>query len=219
MSRQINLFNPALIKRRDEVNARLLAGLSLAALLLILAVFGYTQYQVTELARQQTLVAEQLKASQTRLVEATQKFVPHQPSATLRDEIAGLEGRLEMHQQVLDYLQQDKFGSHDGFSGYMRALARKNISALWLTGFTIDHDSREMILHGRSLQPELVSQYIAQLGSDPAFHGRTFTAFNLGLPKEAKTELAAVPATQFIEFELKSVREPEEKPPVDGKKS
>ena len=224
MSRQINLFNPALIKRQDHVNARLLLAMSVGVLLLTLCSFIYARYQLAALVQEHDQVSAQLKNSQMQLVQLAR--APRQPSRTLQEATVALDAKLEMHRQLLTYLQQDKFGSHEGFSSTMRAFARKSIDALWLTGFSIDHDSREMTLYGRALQPDLVAQYIAQLGMDPAFHGRSFSAFSLGVPKaqaaakpsDANAAASAAPVP-FIEFELKSVQQPEDKLPLEGHKS
>ena len=213
MSRHINLLNPALIRQRDNFNAQLLVWLSAGVLLLLLAIFGYMRYQVALLTAQREQVGQQMKDAQSQLAQATQQYAPRQPSKALQEAVVLAEARLGSHQYLLGYLQEDKLGSHSGFSNYMRAFARKSIGDLWLTGFSIDHDANEMTIHGRALQPELVPQYIGQLGDEPALKGHTFSALNMSLPKDEPVSRPAAgsPATPvvahpmpLIEFELKS---------------
>lgn len=228
MSRQINLLNPALIRQHNDLNAWLLFRLSAGMLLLLLCLVAYARYQVNVLAKQRDQVAQQLKDAQVQLTQAAQRYAPRQPSKALQDTIALTEARLLSHQQVLEYLQEGKLAGHAGFSIYMSAFARKSIGNLWLTGFSIDQDANDMTLHGRALQPELVPQYISQLGEDPSLKGRKFSALNMRLPMDepvarpASTVAplsGAVPSLQFIEFELKSSSHQDGKPDVGGSKS
>lgn len=225
MRRQINLLNLELLKRRDYLNAQLLVRLPAGVLLLLLCFFAYSRNQEAVLIKQADQAAQQMKDAQARLVQATQQYAPRQPSKSLQEAVVLAEARLGKHQQILGFLQQDKTGAHAGFSSYMRAFSRKSISALWLTGFSIDHDSNEMTLSGRALQAELVPQYISQLGQDAALKGRTFSALSMRIPIDQAAVSAAgatpvataiSPPLRFIEFELKSSSRQGDKPGAGG---
>ncbi|OIQ76606.1 hypothetical protein GALL_417130 [mine drainage metagenome] len=226
MNRQINLLNPELIRLPDRLRAPLLAKLSAGMMLVLLCFFAYLRHQEAALIRQVGQAAQQLKETRARLDRAGQQYAPRQPNEALQNEIVRMETRLTRHQQMLAYLQQDRLGSHVGFSTYMRAFARKKISGLWLTGFSIDHDTNEMTLQGRALEPELVPEYISQLGDEPAFKGRNFAALSMAVPEVPPAARASggasarvEPPIKFIEFELQSSSRPDGRPAAKGRKS
>lgn len=225
MSQQINLFNPALVRQKDYYDARTMAWLVLAMLVLMGGVYAYASHRSDTLRQQREQLAQQLRDSQAQLVEATRQFAPRQSSKTLQGELAATGTRLRSHERVLAYLQNGGSVSQ-GFSGTMRAFARQGVNGLWLTGFSVDGAANDMTIAGRALQPELVPQYIGKLGTEPALKGRTFAELSMGLPKAeaaargANATEPAPPQPQFIEFTLQSTsRRDETRPAAPEKKS
>jgi hypothetical protein len=65
----------------------------------------------------------------------------------------------------------------------MRAFAKQSLNGLWLTSFSIDSRSEQLNISGRTLQSELVPEFIARLSNEPALKGKLFSALNMSLPK------------------------------------
>lgn len=73
-----------------------------------------------------------------------------------------------------------------GYSNYFESLAKKTIQGLWVNKVVIKDSGNYLFLSGECLSPELVTQFIAGLSSEPAFSGKTFALFNMSLDEKTK---------------------------------
>lgn len=194
MSQQINLLNPALIKQKEYLTLNNMLLALGVAVLLMLAGYGYAQKQLSALIVQRGQVAEELQVVQEQLKQATLQHAPRGPDKALQDQIAQLEQKAKVHEQILEIIGQDSAGREKAFSGLMRAFARQGVEGLWLTGFNFDNSADTLMISGRALQPELVPQYIARLGTEPAFKGKSFAALSISLPKASEPAAGVAPA-------------------------
>jgi len=197
MSQQINLLNPALIKQKNFLNTNNMAIMLGLLLVLMLAYYSYAQKQLSLLILHRSQVAEQLSAVQAQLKQTALLHTPHAINKALLDQITQLEQKEAMQQQVLQTVNQSSATPDKGYAALMRAFARQSLDGLWLTGFSIDSFTQQLNISGRTLQAELVPEYITRLGNEPALKGKLFAALNMRLPKiEAPTASnppAAVP--------------------------
>ena len=187
MSQQINLLNPALIKKSDLLNANNVAitlGLLLA---LMLGYYSYAAKQLSTITLQHSQVAEKLSAMQAQLQQATTLRMPRALNKALLDEITQLEQKEKMQQQVLQMMRLSSATPEKGYAALMRAFAKQSLEGLWLTSFSIDSQTENMNISGRTLQADLVPEYITRLGNEPALKGKLFAALNMRLPKEPAT--------------------------------
>ena len=236
MSQQINLLNPALIKQKDLLNTNIIAMTLGLLLLVMVAYYGFAQRQLSLLTIQSSQVAEQLTLTQAQLKEAALLHTPHEINKALQDQIVQLEQKEKVQQQVLQTVNLSSATPDKGYAALMRAFAKQNLEGLWLTGFSIDSNANQLNISGRSTQADLVPDYIARLGHEPALKGKQFSALNMtqvNRPVENKApSVAAIlpsvtaapannssPATatvaakstqkeiQYIEFNLRSTEE------------
>lgn len=237
MSQQINLLNAALIKQKEYLTPNNLLLALGVLVLLILADYGYAQKQLATLTLQRSQAAEELKTVQEQFKQASLQHAPHGINKVLEDQIAQLEQKAKVHEQILQVIGQDSGSPEKAFSGLMRAFARQSIEGLWLTGFNIDNSADALTISGRALQPEMVPHYIARLGTEAAFQGKSFATLNMHAPKAKETAGAATPASpsaasaaekappaepDYIEFVLQSTDKKTEnavEPAAEGKKS
>jgi Tfp pilus assembly protein PilN len=225
MSQQINLLNTALIKQKDFLNPNNIAitlGLLSA---LMFGYYGYTQKKLSTLNIARSQAAEKLSTINEQLKQATLLHAPRAPNKALLDEISQLEQKEVMQQQILQTVNQSSASPDKGYAALMRAFAKQSMDGLWLTSFNFDSKSEKLNINGRTLQADLVPEYISRLGSEPALKGKLFSALNMRLPKaedpktyalQANTSAAPSPASAeglqavaptFIEFELQSSAE------------
>jgi hypothetical protein len=225
MSQQINLLNTALIKQKDFFNPTNIAitlGLLSA---LMLGYYGYAQKKLSTLNIARSQAAEKLSAINEQLKQATLLHTPRTPNKALLDEIIQLEQKEVMQQQILQTVNQSSASPEKGYAALMRAFAKQSMDGLWLTSFNFDSKSEKLNISGRTLQADLVPEYISRLGSEPALKGKLFSALNMRLPKaedpktsalQANTSAAPSPtsaeglqavAPKFIEFSLQSSAE------------
>lgn len=210
MSQQINLLNPQLFTRKDWLNAYFLVGLSGAAVLLMAVLFAWSDYRAAQLGQEHQALTAEMAMVKSRLDGAMQAHAPKAPSKGLEEELTRAEATLLSRRQIIAFLAGDGIGNHDGFSGYLEAFARQNLTGLWLSSFTIADAAHRISIEGKALQPELVPRYIAALGQEPLLNGRAFSALEMDTHQAAAGSNAtgkdAAPAP-VVSFKLQSVDE------------
>ncbi len=225
MSQQINLLNPALIKQKDFLNPNNIAMTLGLLLALMLGYYGYAQKQLSLLTLQRSQAAETLSATQAQLQQTTLLHTPHEMNNALIKKIAQLEQKETMQQQILQTVNQSSATPEKGYAALMRAFAKQSLDGLWLTSFSFDSRTEKLNINGRTLQADLVPEYISNLGNEPALKGKLFSALSMNLPKAEASKISALQANagaasslplagtektitpKYIEFSLQSVEE------------
>ncbi|OIR00973.1 hypothetical protein GALL_169370 [mine drainage metagenome] len=218
MSQQINLLNPALIKQKDLLNPNNIAITLGLLTLLMLVYYGVSQKQLSALTVQRSQVASELSARQAELKQATILHTPRALNKALLDQIALLEQKEEMQQQVLQTINLSSTTPDKGYAALMRAFAKQSLNGLWLTSFSIDSYTDKLNISGRSLQADFVPEYIARLGNEPALQGKSFSALTMSLPKpdtSATNKPSAPPSAQTINPTDKASQPPIETPYIE----
>ncbi len=197
MSRQINLYNPALRIEREWLTARTLSGTALV-LLLALGLRGAFLWQdnrrLADETRQIGAQLEQQQAELTRLNEQiSQRKMSKEAETALRNAEAALQGR----EQIRQALSGDELGSSEGFSDYLKAFARQTRDGLWMVGLQLSDGGRNIALEGRTLNPDGIPPYIRALNEEPTLRGRSFAALNVHrIDAEDKSAAAATPPAE-----------------------
>lgn len=188
MTRQINLYNPALrIKRQTLTARRLLAGLGV----LVLLIAGYAsvlRWQNAQLSNESKAVAAELRQRQEELARVSGELSQRKVSKPVEAQLVRAEALLKGREQISKALESGALGSTEGFSEFLRAFARQTAPGLWLTGLQIAEGGRTVTLEGRTLNPDLIPGYIKMLSMEPALRGRSFEALNVRLSADDKTE-------------------------------
>jgi hypothetical protein len=221
VSRNINLFNPALKPQRDWLSARNLAAAA-ALLLLALGAFALLAGQsVDRLLREAQQTDAQLKEQQSQQAAITKQLAERQPNAAIAADLAHAEALLKARKEVLDTLQNGAIGKTEGFSEILRAFARQSAHGLWLTGLSLSSGGGEMRIDGRVLNAEQLPAYLRRLNGEKAFQGRRFAALEMkgvtelpvpGAAVAGKADPVAATLPAFIEFSLASKEAAERKP-------
>lgn len=213
MSRQINLYNPALKTKRPWLTAgsmALIGGLCAAGL----AGYGYVLGRDAAVVEKRAVEsAAALKALRDEvLLEAS--AAKREPSKLLADEVTRLNTVLGERQQMAARLQGVGLGNSDGFSRYLTALARQHIEGIWLTGLKINGSSGDIFVQGRALSADLLPAYIQLLNREAALQGKVISELQLAEKNDEKLASAAPPRTRsglakapaaarkYIEFSL-----------------
>jgi len=213
MSQQINLYNPAFLKRRDWLTARPLAAIGGALLLLVIVAAAYGSYQAKQKQAVADDLAAKLKERQTEVVALTAELTGRKPDPAMLAQVDDSKRQLKARQEVMAAVEGGAIGSSEGFSEYLRGFARQTPQGLWLTGFTIGSGGKDMEIRGRMLTDTLLPEYVKRLSAEKAFKGRSFAGLDLRRPAPAATTggataapaagAAAAPApARYIEFTL-----------------
>ena len=204
MTQQINLFNPIFLKQK-KVFTTAAMGQALGVLLVgMLALAFYGKQNSASLQRQADAGATQLVAKQAQLAKANTEFAPRQKSRELELQLAQAEAELKALREVSGVLQRGELGNTSGYSEYFKALARQNVSGLWLTGVSITGAGTDIGVQGRALAPTLVPGYIGRLTHEQVMQGKTFGSLQISQPETKKAGSDAVEAAPFVEFSLQS---------------
>lgn len=189
MSQQINLLNLALIKKKDFLSPNNIA-ITLGLLsVLMLAYYSFVQTQLSSLTIKRNQVAEALSATQTQLKQTALLHAPKEINTALLAQIAQLEQKEKIQQQVLQTVSISSTTPEKGYAALMRAFAKQSIDGLWLTSFSMDNDNNRLTISGRALQGDLVPEYISRLGNEAVLKGQSFATLNMNLPKAEATAL------------------------------
>jgi len=225
MSQQVNLFNPIFRPKGfsfTSARAMLYAvGIAVAG---VAAGAAYEDYALREVAaRTQTTEAAHKNAT-ARLSQLTNEVAQQKPNARIEADIATFETQLKGRQEIVETLRSGAVGNTAGFSEYMRAFSRQTVNGLWLTGF--EFDGNELLLHGRTVNPELVANFLKQLNREQSLQGREFSAMRIRQPAPEGTANAAkgesekaakAAAGRYHEFSLSTAPLPEDTRRTDGR--
>ncbi len=206
MSQQINLFNEALHQPGKDFSVlNMLQGLGVILFCATLF-YAYTAYQATQLQQQLDEANKSLAAEQARLAGLTAEFSRQRAGLTLEQELKKVAAEAVAQREIINALKSGVIGNTKGYSAYMEAFARQSLNGLWLTGFSIDGDAKQMSISGAALSQELVPGYIMRLNNEQVMRGKSFASLQMQLPKpEAGKAEAGKPATtQYLEFTLQS---------------
>lgn len=204
MSQQINLYLPALRRRRDPwslANVTLVAGIVLT---LIVSTGVWARMSAAKLEAEARRLEPQSKAMQEQLTELSRLASSTKPDPRLKQEFDTVQARLSARQEMLSLLAQGLGPQATGFSEYLRGFARQTPQGLWLVGFTVQGDGSGMQIKGRTLDPALIPEYIKRLNSEKIFQGRSFSSLEIGIPAPpAGTSVDAKPVFSAVhEFTL-----------------
>lgn len=209
MAQQINLYDPALERKRDWFA---LANVAAAALLLcvLVGVAGImTRTDVPALTAQVAGGDAQLKTMRDQLTTLGQQVASLKPDPGLEQEVGAARLMLSSRGEVLDFLKQRLGPDSLSFAEHLRGLARQSMSGLWLTRFDIQAGTGRMEIHGRVADPALLPEYIRRLNREPVFQGQAFSALKLGEGKAADERTPAAPSpvkAPYHEFALVPVK-------------
>lgn len=226
MSQQINLFNSSLLKQRTFFTPNNLLFSLLGIVLLILIGYFFLMTQTSKLKKTADMSAQQFQNLTAQVTSLRNAEVPKTKNVRLEAELLAIENSLRRRQRITEILQNTNFGNTDGYSAYLTAFARQIPTNLWLTGFKLEGAGYDLVLQGRTLQPELLPLYVAQLKREKIMQGKTFSALEMQRPDlelAAASVSAAATDTKktnndapYLEFELHS-SEVKEKAVIEAK--
>lgn len=209
MAGQINLYDPALRKKRDWLT---LANIVLGGGLLLLFIIGAGWLARSDLPglRAQTAAGEaQLQELRAQVQTLGQRAAERKPDARLEQELAAARRLAGMRGVVLQTLRQRLGADTASYADLLRGLANVAMPGVWITGFAWDAASNDMEIRGRTTDPALLPEYIRRLNREPATRGHAFAALNVVEGKSDPVSGSSAAASRlpfFHEFTLVPVK-------------
>jgi len=208
MPAQINLYDPALRRRRDPLA---LGNLVLAAVVsvIIIGAWAYAaRLETAALRGQQASTEQQLQAVRAQTTALGQQISGRRVDTAIERELAELRAQLALRNQILDALQRTAGAARAAvYAEYLRGLARQAPQGLWLTEFSVMAPGEGLAIRGRMLDPALLPEYIRRLNRETAFQGLGFAALNMHVAEGAAAGDAGMP--RHHEFLLAPTAAPE----------
>lgn len=175
----INLYQPEkqhFLARPSMPVVLLLGGLLLLFSLLDAGWHGWRLWQQVKLLQASEARAQ---TSEQTLAAATAAFQAPEPDPDLPGKIQALQAENQQLHWLSRYLDQLRREQGRGFSHLLDGLSAQHLGGVWLQGFRFEQGGRQLYLQGAVSQPGLLPEYLASLGRNPAFNGRSFAAFAL----------------------------------------
>lgn len=178
----LNLYDPALQQQHDPWTARNL-GLGLAASVLLCASWGgWAHWRQAGIEHELGSIEPQVQAARSEVLQLGKQISGYQPDSRLQAALDESRIRLESRTQVLALLRKGMSSDNDSPADFMRGFARQIPPGLWLTAFAINTDSGALEIHGRTIEPRQIPEYVRRLNAEQAFQGRTFSALEITSP-------------------------------------
>ena len=189
MSQQINLYSTALKAPAQRFAAEMVvASLAVTALVVVAACLWA---QALTRGMQQDMAA--VRASPVQEKQQLSANLPSSESqaGALEQQLAQADAALLQRRAVLDELTRGLLDDNHRRSVLLRRVAQTVPQSVWLT--KIDITDNRLELHGRTLEPESLRPWLAQLAADPILPGQPLAALKI----ERDTASAALnPGTQ-----------------------
>jgi hypothetical protein len=210
VAQQINLYNPALMRKRDWFAlSNVVLGAGIAAVLGV-AAGVLARGGLPALQAQTTASETQLQAMREQVLVLGQRVAERKADPRIEQELTMARQLAEVRGVVLQTLRQGLESDVPSHAEYLRGLARQSMTGLWITGFVWDAASDSMEIRGRTTDPALLPEYIRRLNRESAFRGHAFAALNVVEGKvdaaKAVAPTEARPKAGFHEFTLLPVK-------------
>lgn len=192
MPQQINLYSTALQAPRQRFAAQTLAlGLGVTALLIVIACLG-AQWQARQVQHHATLARDQHLQNKQRLA-ARLASLPATAGAAgaLEQQLAQTQATLQQRHAVLDELMRGRLDELHRRSALLRRVAQTVPAAVWLT--QVDIDDQRLTLHGRTLEPDSLRPWLAQLNAQPFLPEQPLAGLKIERDSAAPTAAAGTP--------------------------
>ena len=187
MSQQINLYSTAIKAPTQRFAAEMVfASLAVTALVVVAtclwaqAVTRGVQQDMAELRASQLKEKQQLSASLASLPSSESQ------AGALEQQLAQADAALLQRRAVLEELTRGRLDDNHRRSVLLRRVAQTLPKSVWLT--QIDITDNRLELHGRTLEPESLRPWLAQLAADPILPDQPLAALKI----ERDTGSAAV---------------------------
>lgn len=178
MSQQINLYSHALKAPPQRFGAEVVvAGLAATALVVVIASV-WTQ-ALTRSLKQDVATMRASQAQEKQRLSASLAGLPSSASqaGALEQQLAQADAALLQRRAMLDELMRGRLDENHRRSVLLRRVAQTVPTSVWLTQIDID-DSR-LELHGRTLEPESLRPWLAQLANEPMLPGQPLAALKI----------------------------------------
>jgi hypothetical protein len=177
IEQQINFYQDQFKEKRLFASA---AQVITLLLVMLIGIAGWSYLIGANLSdlEQQNLT---LKASQS-LVNNELTVAPAELNRQLADDritnqVNNIAKQLRTRKQILRFIENNQFGSGEGFSDYLNSLSNLHIDDVWLDEILLSNSFLK--IRGSALRADLIPTYFASFREEDVFRGQRFQLFEL----------------------------------------
>jgi MSHA biogenesis protein MshI len=197
---EINLFDPALRPSVPVLPARQFGVALGGVLLLLVAVAVWLRMEASTAAAANLEAEARIRTLEMQIKKLGEAVAVRKPSPELEARIADREALRGTRSEALARIRADSGTGPGGHARFLKALARQAVPGVWLTGVTLGSGGHDIEIRGRALAPELVSDYLRNLGREEAFRGQAFNRLEFEQPKAGAPVAGSATAARYVEF-------------------
>ena len=202
IQQQINLYQPRFRKQEKVFSAESMLVVLVAAMVVLVGIYGYAKWNVVALANEKVRIQEQQVKEIARLEALAIKYPIKRKSRLIEQQLKDLQSERKAKQYLVDTLSGRSIGNSEGFSSYFAGVARQHLKGMWLHRLELESGGDVIGIYGSTLKPELLPQFLQALSKEDSFIGSKFQIFNMERDKENATA---------INFSLRTILEGDEK--------
>ncbi len=177
MKQEINLYQERFRPRRLWLSARQLLALTVALLVVLSAVSVHLVRERMDARRQVASVQQEQQALQQDVATLKKKLDALLADTRWKRREEHLERQLRDYRKILGFVSGQRFGSGEGFSRPLAALAGLSVGSVWLEQILLSE--RDIKLQGAAMKAESVPEYFAQLRREKVFAEHSFELFRI----------------------------------------
>lgn len=194
INQQINLYQERFHQKILLVSARnSLLALVVVLLMLTIATF-LVQSSLAEIQRQNEQLLSQRDAASQSLAVLQAELQRQLDDDSVDRALASIRREIRARERMLDFIEQNQFGSGKGFSSQLSALSELQEKGLWLSEIALS--ANYIKLSGSALDEPAVPRYFNQFRQRDLFTGRVFDVFELGRDQEQNWKVDFVIASR-----------------------
>jgi Tfp pilus assembly protein PilN len=150
----------------------------LVALLLGMAGWSYQiQSDLNDSEQQNQLLKDRQSSVNSELAVVTEEINRQFGDDRITDLVNSVRQQLRARKKVIRFVENNKFGSGEGFSAYLKSLSNLQVDDVWLDQILLS-DSFVKI-RGSALSADLIPTYFDGFSEEKVFRGQRFQLFEL----------------------------------------
>lgn len=197
MRQQINLYQERFHPRRLWLSANQVAT---AALLLLVVGTAWSLlliYQLDAAADRKIAIEADRASLSAELAAANAELTRLLGDDRIVRQIESTARQIAARKKILNFVNDNRFGSGQGFSRYLVALARLHIDDIWLSQIKFGQDFVE--IRGSALDAGRVPGYFERFSEEPVFVGNRFDLFRVSRDREHEWKVDFAIATRVAD--------------------
>lgn len=193
---QINLYQDRFREKRVWISLNQLAA-AFAVVIVVIAAWSLLLQGQHDRARAHNLaIKSDRERMSAELAAANAELAALLEDKQLDRDIEYTARQISARKKVLKFVNDNRFGSGKGFSGYLVALSRLHVDNVWLNHIHLGQDF--IRIRGSSLSAEQVPGYFARFSDQPIFVGNRFDLFEVNRGKESQWKVDFEIATRDL---------------------